>query len=521
MSNTTGNTNSCSVTTIFPLGVVCFTENATSQTANDGTMTIFITGGTPPYSVTWSNGEIGVTQLTNVPPGTYIAYVTDYYGDYQESTGCVVGYDIVSQTPTPTPSITPTYTPTPTLTVTQTPSRTPGGTPQPTPTHTVTPSITSTLTQTPSLTPSSNPIPQTMCLELNQSPYSTLEFSYDGNYNGFPQWTASTDSSIVMSFSLINFRWEVSNYPTVGSVNIVNTSQVLVPLGSWSQLGSSNTWTLVSGSCPVQPLNISLITTDETCQYSADGTLMVTANSGTAPYTYQVNSLPQVVTSVNPYTFTGLNGGLNTFSATDSNSQTFSQNFTIGTGNQITTYYVTFTSTVTNNGVQTQYSKNQTVNYSMNVVPALPAGASLTFDLNISRNYTQQTATLYGASQVATFTGNPSFSVSSSGTINSTSTSDNAYTTPGSICDANGLFSGETKVLTGNITIVQGTTVGGSVQNIISVPAPINASCPVFCSAETTISVSNLVLSNVPCSTMSQENNPAIQVISVGTNQIA
>ena len=116
MSNTTGYTNSCDITTIYPMGLVCVTENASSPSASDGSMSVFVTGGTAPYTVQWSNGMSGVFTINNLPPGTYFATVTDYYGDYVETAACVVGGRPAS--PTPTPSITPsnmaTNTPKPT-----------------------------------------------------------------------------------------------------------------------------------------------------------------------------------------------------------------------------------------------------------------------------------------------------------------------------------------------------------------------------------------------------------------------
>jgi len=530
MSNTTGYTNSCDITTIYPMGVVCVTENASSPSASDGSMSVFVTGGTAPYTVQWSNGMNGVFTINNLPPGTYFATVTDYYGDYVETAACVVGG--MPASPTPTPSITPsnmatntptpTYSHTPTPTVTVSVSNTPGVSQTPTPTYSNTPTLTHTQTQTPTPSPTMPSIPQTMCLQLDQSPYTTLEFSYDGNYNGFPQWTATTDSSIVMSYDLINdFRWEISNYPSVGNTSIVNSSQVFIPLGSWEELGTSNTWTLTSGDCPVQPLNVSYVVTDESCLRSADGTVTVTMNGGIVPFTLELNNLPPVTTSSTSYTFTGLNSGNNTLVVSDSGSQSSTQNFTVGTGNNSTTYQITFTYNITNNGPQTQNSKNQTLNWTLNVSPQLPSGGSLTFDLLISRNYYQQTATVYGASQVATYAGTPQVSVSSSGTINSTTTNTNYYSSPGSICDTNGLFSGQTDTFSLNLTIDGNTTVNGYVQNSISVPAPLNASCPVFGQAQTTISIVSPSISGVPCSVMLQENQIINEDIIVGINQIS
>lgn len=539
MSDTTGYTNNCDVTTIFPMGVLCVTENASSPSANDGSMTVFVTGGTPPYTITWSNGMSGVFTLNNIPPGTYIATVTDYYGDYTESTACVIGAFSVTQTPTPTQtptlSVTPTLTSTPGGTVTPTitgsetptptPSNTAGVSQTPTPTYSQTPTLTQTTTPQPTrtqtMTPSSSSasIPQTMCLELDQSPYTQLEFTYDGNYNGFPQWTATTDSSIVMSFNLTTLRWEVFNYPIIGQANIVNTAQVLVPTGSWTQLGSSNTWTLSTGACAAQPLNISLVTTDETCLRAADGTVVVTMNGGTAPYTLQLNSLPSVSTSNSTYTFMNLNSGNQSITVTDSLGVSTTQNFSIGAGSQSTTYQIGFNYNIVQNGPQTQNSKNQTINWTLVVSPALPAGGSLTFNLNIGRAEYQQTSTNYGSAQVATFGGNETWSTTNGAVINSTTINGpTTYTNPGSIC---GVYSGNNENIVINMTVVAGSSVTGTFTQIASVPSPNNASCPVYGQVSANINVDSLSISNVPCSVVASENQIISEVLIVGVNQIS
>jgi len=474
MSNTTGFTNDCGITTIFPMGVTCVTKDATSPTSNNGSMTVFVSGGTPPYTIQWSNGMSGVFTLDKLPMGTYFATVTDYYGDYVKTASCVVGS--LPITPTPTPSMTPTPTPSP-----------------------------------------SN-IPEVMCLQLNQSPFTTLEFSYDSILFGYPQWTATTNSSILMYFNLINLRWEISNYPTVGSSIIVNPSQTLVPLGLWNELGTSNTWTLVSGPCPVQPLNVSYVTTDETCQNSADGTVTVTINGGLSPYTLALNNLPPVVTSATTYTFTGLNSGNNTLIVSDSTSQLSTQNITIGIGNIPITYQVIFTSSITTNGSQTQNSKNETLSWTLGVTPALSVGTTLTFNLNVSRNNYQQTSTIYGTSQVATFSGSNSLTTNNV-TINSSgSTGPNDYTLPGSIC---GVFSGETPFDVTNMTITSQSSVSGIVNYSVSVPPPNNASCPVFGEVTVNVSVDSLSITGAPCAVVVQENQIISQQITVGINQVS
>ena len=62
------------VTSIEGTDVNCFDNN-------DGTASVTVSGGSPPYSYEWSNGETGPI-ITGLPPGTYSVTVTDV-------TGCV------------------------------------------------------------------------------------------------------------------------------------------------------------------------------------------------------------------------------------------------------------------------------------------------------------------------------------------------------------------------------------------------------------------------------------------------
>jgi hypothetical protein len=85
--------------------------NPTTRVSNNGSVSLTITGGTPPYSIVWSNGSVNTTTLTNLGGGSYTAFVIDYFGDFSAQTTCEVV--LPSATPTPTPTNTPTLTPSP------------------------------------------------------------------------------------------------------------------------------------------------------------------------------------------------------------------------------------------------------------------------------------------------------------------------------------------------------------------------------------------------------------------------
>lgn len=77
----------CDVITIFPMGVSCSITNTLGKTGATRTATLVVTGGTPPYSFQWANGNRTNT-ISNLPAGTYNAVVRDYFGDYVINTSC-------------------------------------------------------------------------------------------------------------------------------------------------------------------------------------------------------------------------------------------------------------------------------------------------------------------------------------------------------------------------------------------------------------------------------------------------
>ena len=84
------NQNNCNVASLRPLEVICSPTNATNPETQDGSIQLFVYGGTSPYTVTWQNGGIG-TYIGNLQAGDYTATVTDYYGDYTKTVTCTVG----------------------------------------------------------------------------------------------------------------------------------------------------------------------------------------------------------------------------------------------------------------------------------------------------------------------------------------------------------------------------------------------------------------------------------------------
>ena len=322
-------TNNCDIFTVFPLGVSCTTTGA-NDSGYGGTMTLFITGGTPPYTINWSTGDVGVTTLTNLASGTYTATVIDNYGDYSGSTTCIVN----AVTPTPTSSPTPTPTPSP--------------------------------------APS---YPSELCLTKYQAPNTQYAFGYKGIVNGKPSWTGST-YDVVYNNTNIPPRWEISGYTPS---NIVLQSNISIPQGLWTELGTSNTWIMTTGTCEATALNASVSKTMETCAGSSDGTVTVTAWAGVPPYSYSLDS----ITYQSSPTFTGLPAGGGSIYIKDTTGLILIRGYNILAGPAPTTYNL-----VLNTSTSTLTSSSKSVQWALSVSPALPVGVSITADILITNNFT-------------------------------------------------------------------------------------------------------------------------------------
>jgi hypothetical protein len=257
--------NECDPITLFPLGVSCEVVNPTTPISFDGSVTLTITGGTPPYSIVWNNGVVNATSLINLKSGTYSATVIDYYGDFTASTIC----EVVA--PTPTPTTTPTPTP------------------------------------TPSSTPA--PVPN-LCLTLlvDNQPYQ-FEFTGSTTINGYPSWSAlTTNTPVTTAGNYLTLSWVIgspSGFRITGFDSnlwyLGTTSSSIPPVSGWLIYGSSPGVTnvsLVSGDCPLYvPIFLTVYTNDTSCELSNDGSICVVAAGGSGNYEYSLDNVLFVSTN--------------------------------------------------------------------------------------------------------------------------------------------------------------------------------------------------------------------------------
>lgn len=84
--------NNCNISNLRPLEVTCVPTNASAPGVSDGSISLYINGGTSPYTVSWSTGAQGYP-INGLVAGCYTATITDYYEDYTETITCCIEND--------------------------------------------------------------------------------------------------------------------------------------------------------------------------------------------------------------------------------------------------------------------------------------------------------------------------------------------------------------------------------------------------------------------------------------------
>lgn len=362
--------NECEPIVIFDMGISCVVYQPSTQESNDGAASLLITGGTPPYIITWDNGNIAPA-IGNLTVGSYGATVVDFYGDFTAKTICI----LTGQTINPTPTPTPTSTPIPTGPV-------------------------FCMTVTITVPPSAEGPPTVIKIERT--------FSVDSFINGQPSWISDD--------GLFRIYWDITVSPPVWRVSgntagyqIINMNPTNPPTNNldWMVLGGSATGIvkIIPGPCDVQlyqlqPMEIEnpaielyIVKDDPNC--GCDGSIVVDANGGNSPYQYSING---GLVYKNFPIFDDLCSGIYTVTVKDNLDYIKTDKVILNNPTNPTVYSVNLikiTESSVDNG--TTNSKNYTV--SLSVTPSLPDYATITFDIihtNTFRVSTQESsATLF------------------------------------------------------------------------------------------------------------------------------
>lgn len=516
--------------------VECNVTNASSPTASDGSATVQVFGGTPPYSITWTNGissQQGNT-LNNLLPGTYSATVVDYFGDYSVTTECVVGsasqivyqfnscpgfaaqtiYVSGSTYASPFPNNKPiiifneivgcwefigpissvglTYS---ALTVSNSYANCSACNP-PTPTP---------------------PTQDTLCLTGSHATLPVqYEFTPDGvDSNGNFKWI-NTANGLTMSYNVSNAQWEVLTWTSLGSgqpyFGVMTQTQSppsLQPLGTWQNVGNSGgqkwAWNVATGPCNGTPLSLSIQSISPQCD-GQNGVAIMNGNSGTPPYSYNIVGITPTQSSGQ---FSNVDlSQTNSFvgQVTDSLGNTATTNFTINSGSVSIPYTVQVTKS---NQVISNTRQQQVVSYDyqVSIQPTLPSGVSV--GLNLDFNNTRTTTYQYSSSAVvytSVVTGNLNSSpLTFTQTLPTTLSS-----SPSSNCPNDNIDVTTFKDQTLSLVLNSSSTLNGTVTTTTQLANYVGSgscNCPLTGTNRINVQAKNIVLINSTCETINRDSN--------------
>jgi hypothetical protein len=509
--------NSCNIITLFPLGLDCNAINSSTPESSNGVVTLFVTGGTPPYNITWNNGGQG-NLLTNLRPGEYTATVVDYYGDFSATTTCEVGYNsfyleqfescttpgsylyyiadmmkpftagtiynLSSQSGCWTSSGQTLYTGQTYITTIATTSAGPfTGCTQCLPTPTPVPVY-----------------PSNLCLQQTQNNTTTqYNFVSGSTINGYPSWS-SVSPSYTMYYNTGTTQWTVSGW-TNGS--IYNQTNNIPPTGGWVITGPNafnTSINVVTGTCPNPPLIIQVQPTGPSCSTNNNGSATIVGYGGVPAYTYSLDGVNYQASSV----FLNLAVGTYTAYIKDSLNTVTSQSFTITAQVNFQNYNVSLTLTP-GNPVVVGNALTKTSQWSITVSPTpLPAG--VTVNMNLAFNINSTGYTSYFDVPVITNTITTATNPNATVTLVSTGTTSGSSSVRPNCLSSFINVSARTQSYT-----VQLSTNGfasGTIVQYISTPCHELPNCPIYGNLVDTIVLSNITITPAQCRSISQNVQP-------------
>ena len=310
--------NECEVLTLFPMVLICNSTNPSTLESCDGSISLMVSGGTPPYEINWEQGGYGQT-IDNLTYGDYPVTVVDSYGDFTATTIC----SLVPET---------------------------------------------TTTSTSSTTTTTLPAYSGLCMNIIDTIGANSEihqFLFNGYLNGKPTWISDDNLYNIYWSTGTTSQWLVDGW-TNGIIYNSNTSTP--PLTGWQFLGGdclgSYIITVLEGDCVNNVIiNLSINVNSPTC--GNNGSIIVTANGGSPAYQYSINGGTTYQSSP---VFTNLLQGIYVVKVKDLNNITTTQTVTLLAPPANQTYQLKLTLTGPNS-------------FDITVNPTLPSGAYITFDL--------------------------------------------------------------------------------------------------------------------------------------------
>jgi hypothetical protein len=331
--------NECGVITITPMEVACVIINPISVSSSDGSASISITGGTPPYTITWGNGGLGLA-IYNLSVGSYPAVITDFYGDFTANTICVLTAETTTTTST---STTTTLQPLEPFCITY------------------------------QVEGENNPIVQ----------HNMVDNGYDSLGN--PMWVDDTieDCEVLYNpqFSLwyLNCPIDFNVGGTSGSGQLFSTDSLNSnpPISGWYPLSVYlSLLSVTSGNCTsVETLILETSVNQPTCV--CDGTISLIGSGGQPPYQYSINN---GLVYQNSGLWTNICSGIYSVSVKDDDDNVVTDSITVDNSIGIVQYSVSL-NTISQLVQNTSSLLNRTYLTTLSVSPSLPVGVSIMINL--------------------------------------------------------------------------------------------------------------------------------------------
>lgn len=531
-------TNECDVITIFPMYVECLVQQPSNDRTFDGSTTLIITGGTPPYTVYWEVGSFAPA-LTNLGVGEYTATVTDYYNDFSATTTCVLTAETISisgmcfvvEGLIPGQEVyisaqsqgilngkpyyylqygvkelgyvfwdgaTNLWTFCNDLQCQGSPYNTldnSGTYPTGNPGDWVVIADSPYLITESYVGPCSLPVipieEYDLCVNLEVrsskegflSEIQTIQMEPSVDVNGQPSWSSDTSQYLMYwTTGSTPSQWTLTGYP---SVSLVNYDPTYPPLTNWQVLGSAyvlNMFVLTGICSTAYTVNVNYVKNDALC--GEDGSITVSANNGVGPYQYSINGGQSYQYST---IFNGLQPGNYYVIVKDSNNVTSAVSQVTIAGVQQTLYTVTLNPNYTNNTFTL-------------TAPTLPSGVTISVDLVMSSWLSYYPLTL---SPVPIYNNITTIAGSYQMTLVTTNTNLVSLTGPCTIPGPVGVFQ-QNKTYKNTITLTSNQVVTGSTtSSIINDPT---GKCK-DAAASYQLSMTNPVITNCQCCSVVL-NNP-------------
>lgn len=514
--------NTCDIITLFPMSVECSVTDAYTPFTNDGGISLVITGGTPPYSISWSNGS-NSQNLTNLQVGEYTATVVDYYGDFTGTTTCTVGnvtfyleefesctspgtnlyylanmsnqfsantiYSLNLQSGCWISNGTLLYTAQTYYNYTAT---------------TVTGPFDTCVECIPTVPELLNVSGMCLTTYYNNAQYQ-YQF-YSGNtINGYPSWTGSSPNRLIY-YNTGNTMWSITNWGPNFQGTPLLQSPVSPPIGAWTVAGSNQPVSVSIGNCS-DTISAVVVSNVPSCVASQNGTIQVTnVIGGTPPYEYSLNNNQASYQASN--TFTNLPSALYTVYVQDLVGNSWASVVNLQSLTNVTQYNISLNLVPANGTVipTNNTSLSKSFVWEVSVSPSLPVGKTLTFDIthvtNVIRGSSNVVPTITNTSATGTTGGGAYIS----GTTLTTTSASTTTACSSTFTYSNYVTSAITRTYKTNIVGVG--TIKGTVVNTVVTPNGSTTCAPIG-TITNNISITNVTLSNqTTCETLNPNVTP-------------